>query len=199
MNFKTICIIFISMHFLYSESNFSIALRDGKSIGLYSGFHKWEYYDKNIDINNLSIGYTSKLINLGIGIPIGSDAKEKSPSIGVGHSFYVNPYISLSLSGSYFKDKTNENVYWRGPTRQINLGFTNRVEINNKSEYFWGITRVHSNYNFGYEDGTEIFWSVLFSLKKGFNIEPWLSIWKWDRYDSKRGIGLVFSYKFILK
>ena len=49
MNFKKICIIFISMHFLYSESNFSIALRDGKSIGLYSGFHKWEYYDKNID------------------------------------------------------------------------------------------------------------------------------------------------------
>ena len=196
---KFIFILFLLGQFLYSESDFSIALRDGKSIGLYSGFHKWEYHDKNIDINNLSIRYTSKLINIGIGVPIGNDAKEESPSIGISHYFYVNPYISLSLSGSYFKDKTKENVYWRGPTRQICLGFANRFEINNKSEYFWGISRLHSNYNFGYEDGTGISWSVLFSLKKGFNIEPWFSIWKWDRYDSERGIGINFSYKFIYK
>ena len=198
MKLKFILIFFLLSQSLYSESNFAIALRGGKSIEIYSGIHKWEFDDKNVRHDGLGIGYISKPIIIWAHMPIGSDADESTPSIGISHLFPINPYIGLSLSGLYWEDKTQENVPWRGPNRRIGLGFHNRVEVNEKAEYFWGINRRHYNYNFGYADATSIGWSVHVSLDKGFSIEPWLSIWKWDNYDAERGLGISFSYKFTL-
>lgn len=198
MKLKYILIFFILTQSLFSESNFSISLRGGKAIALYSGISKWEY-DDDINDPGLLLTYRSKPINVWIDIPTGNDSDKYTPSIGISHYFYVNPHILLSLSGEYWEDKTTGNVKWRGPNRKIGLGFTNRFEAGEKIDYFWGMSRAHHDYNFGHADGTSISSSVYISLNKGFSVSPWFAIWKWDNYDAERGLGVSFSYKFIYK
>ena len=115
MKLKFILIFFLLSQCLYSESDFSIALRGGKTIALYSGISKWEY-GKDISDPSLSIGYVSKPIIIWFDFPVDSKPNKCTDSIGVSHLFFINPYSAFTLSALYWNDRTKPNVDWRGPT-----------------------------------------------------------------------------------
>ena len=194
---KTIYTIIFLFSFLFAISDNSIILNNQKATKVYSGISKWEY-DDTFGLG-LSLGYVSKPIVFWFNFPVSDKPHKTVDSIGFGHSFFFNPFSSIFLSANYWKDITEVDVDWRGPTRRISLAFINKFEANKKVEYFGTFSRFHYNTNFNHWDATYIGMSCHVNLNNGFGISPWFGIWKFDRYNAERGIGVSFSYAYMLR
>ena len=162
---KTIYTIIFLFSFLFAESYFFTAFRDGRSISLSSEIHQWEYNEINTAI---SLYYISKPVNFFI------YNDEYSNVVGLEHFFFLNRYMLFSLEGQYWKNDLKD-VYWRGPVRKLSFKYTNQFEEMKNIDFFWSITRSHYNTNFGYWDST----FMKFFLEYSINTNLYLMEGRW--------------------